>query len=209
MRQRAAAELRRLGGQTLDMNELSPSNRFCALEDVLENVRVGSLGRYHPNGKFRDDPVDFNVYWRSEDHGPGLKDEVYVGQPAPFDDEVIPEEEWDVASQPQVVRERGWWIAYSGELIEDVVRQALRQTPGATIQELFKAIEYIRKTTPFWNSCARWTPPNEPPNLTRDPGRGCYRLTCFAHQSASVCPPRGARCILSVPLQVSAGVRQS
>src|SRR5688572_8216695 len=50
---------------------------------------------------------------------------------------------------------------------------------------------------------------NEPLNQTPGPGSGSFRLTCCAHQSAGVCPPQRARCTLSAPVQVSAGVRRT
>ena len=95
-------------------------------------------------------PDDFNVYWKDQDDSPELDDEVYVGAPAPVADDVA-DEEYDYALLPQVVKHRGWWLSYSGELIEDVLSNALMQKPAATDEELLIAVEYYSERDTFYD----------------------------------------------------------
>ncbi|MEM7248928.1 MAG: hypothetical protein AAF533_26600 [Acidobacteriota bacterium] len=125
------------------MSTDSPNNRLCKLTDVIDAVRREELGCYHLDGrpKASADRVDFDVYWKNVPESPDLEDEVYVGEPSPIDDDV-PDDDLDLALQPNVVRAKGWWLAFSGELFEDVIAQALRQKPSATNAELLRALNH-------------------------------------------------------------------
>ena len=111
------------------------NNCFCTLKSVLAAVRGRKLGTGNPNGT----SSDFNVYWK---HGgtPTLNDEVYVG-PAEEVSDIVPDDDYDYALLPQAVKDRDWWLSYSGELVEDVVANVLMQKPDASDQELLVAIE--------------------------------------------------------------------
>lgn len=124
------------------------NNSFTTLRNVFATVRNGGLGTYEQNGETRANPVDFNVYWKDHDDSPKLDDEVYVGAPALVADNV-PDSEYDYALLPQIVKDRGWWLSYSGELIEDVLSNALTQKPNASDAELLEAIEYYSKRDAF------------------------------------------------------------
>ena len=119
------------------------NNRFCTLRSVIAAVRGSELGTANPNGESND----FNVYWQ-HDGTPSLNDEVYVGSAEEVSDDV-PDDDYDYALLPQPVKDRDWWLSYSGELVEDVVANVLMQKPDASDQELLVAIEYYSKHDAF------------------------------------------------------------
>lgn len=113
-------------------------NSFTSFRRVIEAVRGNLLGAATAsNSEF----VDFNVYWENRAEGPKLDDEVFVGKPESVNPD-LPYEEYDYASLPQIVKDRGWWLAYDGELLEDVVANALRQKPAVTSEELLTALRH-------------------------------------------------------------------
>ncbi|MEZ5940672.1 MAG: hypothetical protein R3C18_04725 [Planctomycetaceae bacterium] len=123
------------------------NNRFTTLRSVLAAVRNGEIGAYEPDGKRKAVPVCFDVYWKDEDGSPSLDDEVFVGAPSPLAEDV-PDEDYDYALQPKAVKDRGWWLSYHGELIEDVVADALAKKPTASDVVLLRAVEfYMEKDT--------------------------------------------------------------
>jgi hypothetical protein len=124
------------------------NNSFTTLRNVFAAVRNGELGVDERDGGTKATPGDFNVYWKDQDDSPTLDDEVFVGAPAPVADDV-PDEEYDYALLPQVVKDRGWWLSYSGELIEDVLSNSLTQKPTASDAELLKAVEYYAEMDTF------------------------------------------------------------
>ena len=118
------------------------TSRFTTLRNAFAAIRRGDACESTAI------PDDFNVYWKDQDDSPTLDDEVYVGAPAPVADDV-PDEDYDYALLPQVMKDRGWWLSYSGELIEDVLTNALMQKPAATDEELLKAVEYYSENDTF------------------------------------------------------------
>jgi hypothetical protein len=118
------------------------NNSFTAFRNVIAAVRRGELGRC------AEEPTYFNVYWKYDDDEPDLDDEIFVGEPTEVDDDV-PDEEYDAALLPPEVKERDWWLCYSGELIEDVVSNALMQKSTLNDQELLDAIRYYSKRDAF------------------------------------------------------------
>jgi hypothetical protein len=119
------------------------NNRFCTLKAVLAAVRGGELGTCNENGTSND----FNVYWK-HDGTPQLNDEIYVGSSEAVSDDV-PDEDYDYALLPQAVKDRDWWLSYSGDLVEDVVSNVLTQKPDASDRELLVAIEYYSEHDVF------------------------------------------------------------
>lgn len=125
------------------------NNSFTVFNNVIEAVRKGELGEYDIDGNYKSEPVCFNIYWKDDgEHGPGLSDEVFAGEPEDVDEDV-PDEEYDYALLPQPVKNRGWCLAYSGETVEAVIRNALTQKPSASNQELLQAIEYYSEFDTF------------------------------------------------------------
>ena len=118
---------------------MSFNNRFTTMTEVLSAAANGTLG----NASLQGEPEYFDVYWCGGDEtGPTLTDEVYVGEPTEVADDVA-DDDYDEALKPAPVRARGWALAYSGEVIEDVFYNTTQQL-GAVIDNdtLLKALRY-------------------------------------------------------------------
>lgn len=130
------------------LSHLPMNNIFTSLRYVFAAVRHREGGVYDQNAGTKDIPIAFNVYGKDQEASPQLDDEVFVGAPAQVVDN-LPDEEYDYALLPQIVKDRGWWLIYSGELIEAVLLNALTQKPNATDAELLEAVEYYSKHDTF------------------------------------------------------------
>ncbi|MBD3675918.1 MAG: hypothetical protein HUJ26_20610 [Planctomycetaceae bacterium] len=119
------------------------NNSFTTFRSVIEALRRQDAG-----DDSKPETTDFNIYWEDRARGPNLDDEVFVGSPVPVDDGV-PDDEYDHALLPQVVKDRGWWLAYSGELLENVVTNALMQKPDVTTEELLAALRHYAEYDNF------------------------------------------------------------
>ncbi|MCH1918785.1 hypothetical protein L9G15_04995 [Shewanella sp. A3A] len=130
---------------------MSFNNRFTTMTEVLTAVANGTLG----NASLKGSPEYFDVYWcGGEDTCPTLNDEVYVGEPAEVADDVA-DDDYDEALKPAPVRARGWELAYSGEVIEDVVYSASQQLAGEVDNDtLLKALRYYWQHDCFFDFSA-------------------------------------------------------
>jgi len=118
------------------------NNSFVPFETVIEAIRTEKFGSFSIQKDY------FNLYWTHDEDAPELQDEVFVGEPSAVDDET-PDDELDEALLPQPVRERGWWLCFAGDVLEDVISNATSQKPSATNEELRRAIIFYYERDTF------------------------------------------------------------
>lgn len=129
---------------------MSFNNRFTTMAEVLTAVANGTLG----NASLKGALEYFDVYWHGEGDGPALTDAVYVGEPAEVADDVA-DDDYDESLKPTAVRALGWELAYSGEVIEDVVYNATLQLgESADNTVLFNALRYYWQYDCFFDFLA-------------------------------------------------------
>lgn len=121
---------------------MSINNSFTSLESIINAKRNGEIGVYDLNNNYLYDRDHFDVYWeKAVDIFPELSDTVYVGEPEKVDDDVS-DDDYDFALMPQAVKDKGWWLCISGEILELVVESAINQKKNASNSEILEAINY-------------------------------------------------------------------
>ncbi|MFY3324605.1 DUF7716 domain-containing protein [Vibrio fluvialis] len=112
------------------------NNSFIILDKLITEIKSGNLRTSGKNIQY------FDVYWIDDDDASvELSDEVYVGEPSEVDDGVD-DDDYDNALLPSPVKERNWWLLFSGEAIEDVIDNVINQIGDTDNKTLLQAIKY-------------------------------------------------------------------